>query len=59
MIVFNNTGSLLHQRIGAEYSSLSSATGCESLAEETIGSCIGPIVMLSSYITVMRDAKLQ
>lgn len=33
MIVFNNTGSLLHQRIGAEYSSLSSATGCESLAE--------------------------
>lgn len=44
--------------LGAEYSSLSSATDCESLAEETIGFCIGLIVRLNSYIAVMRDAKL-
>ncbi len=45
--------------LGAEYSSLSSATGCESLAEKTIVFCIGSIVKTSSYIAVMRDAKLQ
>ena len=44
MIVFNNTGSLLHQRIGAEYSSLSSAAGCESLAEKTIGFVSGRLL---------------
>lgn len=32
MIVFD-VGSWLHQRIGAEYSSLSSAADCESPAE--------------------------
>ena len=57
MIVFD-TGSWLHQGFGAEYSSLHSATGCESLAEKIIGSCIGPIVKRSSYIAAMRDAKL-
>ena len=32
MVVFV-MGSYLHQRFGAEYSSLSSATDCESLAD--------------------------
>lgn len=45
--------------LGAEYSSLSSAADRESLAEKTIGFGIGPIVNTSSYIAVMRDAKLQ
>ena len=57
MIVFD-MGSQLYQNFGAEYSSLNSATGCESLAEKAIGSCIEPIVKTSSYIAVMRDAKL-
>ena len=36
MIVFDNTGSWLHQMFGAEYSSLSSAADCESLAEKPL-----------------------